>query len=897
MRTGMRRRHGCFHSAVLCIVAYACAPASFAASPDRVKRVLIVYSDDFRFPAIRAADRGIRSALGPIANIETYSENLDRSLFADPRFQSKQWDWLRRKYHDRGIDLIIGVGLVPSDFLPGTPMVICGLERSALPDPLPPNLTAVWLAADFLGTLKAARQLQPNAHEVVVLTGISAWDRHVGGAFRTAVQRAGENLEFKYWDDLSIDEIRARLSRLTADTIVIYLSINRDGAGRDFVALNLVPSLSAASSAPVYGMSEQFIGLGIVGGSVLDFESQGRQAAKLSLRVLRGEKAGDIPPVEATSEYIFDWRQLRRFGLNEHALPPGNRVRFESFSVWDLYKWWIVIVLAFIFFQSALIVYLLVQRRRRKRAEESLNYALRFESLISELSNTLANVSSERTSMEIRKALEKLRAFLDLDQLQLFEMRENEEFMLTYSSESAEFESTTSLRRRFGRSEFPWLVSNLLRGNDCLLRGSGDFPPDSQREEVFIAEGDYRFAAIVPLRAASLTLGALAFMSCREGEPPKRVIQRFRVVAEVFANLLVRRQIEEGLQESQARFQTMADSAPVMIWMSGPDKRCTFFNKAWVHFTGRTLEQELGDGWSDGVHPEDLQRCLKTYHSSFDARLPFAMEYRLRRADAEYRWVYDCGAPRYTPSGEFVGYIGSGTDITARKQAEEGIRDLSGRLITAQEQERARIARELHDDFSQRLALLAIQVGQLSQILPASNKAAAENLQAMWERITELSSDIHKLSHQLHSSKLHHLGLIAAAKSLCDETSLRHGIRIEFAHYDMPEELPPDVGLCFFRIAQEALNNVAKHSGSKQAHVEFTGGCGGIRLRIVDGGAGFDPGSPAARSGLGLASMRERLRSLGGSVTIHSRPMEGTEILAEVPFPRSARAMTPSSAA
>ena len=345
-----------------------------------------------------------------------------------------------------------------------------------------------------------------------------------------------------------------------------------------------------------------------------------------------------------------------------------------------------------------------------------------------------------------------------------------------------------------------------------------------------------------------------------------------------------RRKAEAVVRESEKRFRVMADTAPVMIWMSGSDKLRTFFNRQWLEFTGRSLDQELGNGWSKSVHLDDVEQCLSTYASSFDVRRSFTTEFRLRRANGEYGWVFDTGVPRLTPAGEFTGFIGSCMDITDRRSAQESLLDLSGRLISAQEDERARIARELHDDFSQRLALLAMQLGQVGESLPSSNKAASERLNIMWNGISELSSDIHRLSHELHSSKLHHVGLLAAAKSLCEEIGQQHRIQIEFVHRELPEEISPDVELCFFRIVQESLNNIVKHSGAKQAHVEFVGTASHIRLRIVDSGVGFDPSAKMARAGLGLASMRERLRLLGGTIALRSRPKEGTEIVVEVPL-------------
>lgn len=847
------------------------------------KRVLLIYQDQMYVPAERAFDGGIMSVIGGKPEIQIYSEHLDTYSGSDPKLQTAQLAWVRNKYRNRGIDLVIAAGVLPQTILPGTPTVFGAIDSNGLSQTtLPANSTAVWLSADVKGTLAAAARLQPNARQLIVICGTSVWDRHAELVLRKALLSSGANWEISYWDDFSVEEIRSRLAKLPKDTIVLFVSMERDGTGRPFSPRDLMPGFSAASSVPIYGFADHYIGFGIVGGAVISFEAQGKQIAEIGQRILRGEKPSDISPVAAASSYEFDWRQLRRFGLNESALPPGSIVKFAVLSPWQLYRRWIVGGVAFMLVQGIFIFYLLVQRSRRRRAESLLRYELDFESLVSELSASFATVPTEQTDVEIEKALEKLRAFLALDRVCLYETNPGDDkFGLRYS---ASLEGIPFGPQTFSGHDFPWLVSNLLQGSNFVMRRREELPYDAQKERTFLVEQDYTFVAIAPMRAAAVTMGGLAFASFHEGTWSDKVIQQFRVVAEVFASILARKRIEDGLHESQQRFQMMADTAPVMIWMSGTDKLCTFFSKQWLEFTGRSLEQELGNGWSESVHPDDLEHCLRTYSSSSDARESFSVEYRLRRSNGNYGWVIGTGVPRYTATGQFAGYIGSCIDITDTKRAEQGVIDLSGRLISAQEDERSRIARELHDDFSQRLALLAIQLGQASQSLPETDKALSENLHAMWERTTELSADIHKLSHQLHSSKLHHLGLLAAAKSLCEETGKQHHIQIEFLQREMPEEISPDMSLCFFRIVQEALNNIVRHSGATQAHVEFVGSPSLIRVRIVDAGAGFDPSSIAARGGLGLASMRERLRLLGGTIALNSSPMGGTEIVAEVPL-------------
>jgi len=205
-------------------------------------------------------------------------------------------------------------------------------------------------------------------------------------------------------------------------------------------------------------------------------------------------------------------------------------------------------------------------------------------------------------------------------------------------------------------------------------------------------------------------------------------------------------------------------------------------------------------------------------------------------------------------------------------------------LIEAQEQERARIARELHDDLSQRMALLQIHLEQFQQDTTGLSFKARQQLHDIAEVSTEVSSSIHDLSHQLHPSKLDTLGLVASLAGLCREFSEQHNLQVQFFHHDIPGQIPKDVTLCLFRIVQEALHNVVKHSGASEATVQLSVHDDRIELAICDPGVGFNPESAKGDASLGLISMRERLRLVGGHLAVESEPSHGTRIHVGIPF-------------
>jgi len=340
----------------------------------------------------------------------------------------------------------------------------------------------------------------------------------------------------------------------------------------------------------------------------------------------------------------------------------------------------------------------------------------------------------------------------------------------------------------------------------------------------------------------------------------------------------------EAVRESEERFRLVADAAPVMIWVAGTDRLCTYFNSTSLRFTGRSLEEQLGNGWTKEVHPDDLQGCWEAYAKAFDGREPFEMEYRLRRHDGVYRWVLDLGVPRFKTDGSFVGYIGSCIDVTERKLAEEALSSVSRKLIEAHEDERTWIARELHDDINQQIALLTVNLERLKQDFPALAPAVIQRLEEIIEHVSGLGSEIQALSHRLHSSKLEYLGIEAVASSFCRELSEKHGVQIDFHSDGVPKELPQEIALCLFRILQESLQNAIKHSRSEWFEVRLRGAPNEIELSVRDAGIGFSPEEAMRGRGLGLTSMRERLKLVDGELSIDSEPGLGTIIRGTVPL-------------
>ena len=698
-----------------------CCSFAMGATPGQVRNVVLLTPDSAEgAPGGVLFRQSLRAAFAANSSdpIQIRTEYLDLSRFQrDPRERRILVDFLKQKYAGQRIDLVIA-GLSSSldfalqfrqELFPGVPIVFAGLDQQEVEKrSLPTDVIGVPIKMDLAGTLALALRLQPATRRVFVVTGSSPFDAFWERVARQTFRSSEDKLELVYLSGLPMVDLVKRVANLPDRSIVLYLHVFQDGAGQTFIPAKVLEVLAATANAPIYGTVDSYLGHGIVGGRVMSFEMEGKNAAALGLRILSGERpekmsVSDISP----NLNMVDWRQLRRWRLDEENLPPGTDVRYREPGLWDLYRWHIVGAISLFALQTGLLVALLVQRARRRRAD------LRFWQVVATAPYGVIMV--------------------DLD------------------------------------------------GRIAMA--------NAQTEKLF-------------------------------GYPPAELIGQS-------VEMLVPERFRPHHAADRARFS----DAPVVRPMGA----------------GQELFARRKDG------------------SEFPVEIALS--------------------PAQPSAGRLV--LATIVDISQRRQAEENLRlsqlelrRLTGRLLQAQESESRRIARELHDDLGQRLALLTVELDLLRQKPLDGAGQVAPRIQDLLGQVRQLSSSVSDLSHQLHPSKLEQLGLVAALRSLCREMTESHGLEIAFTATDrqLPATIPPDTAVCLYRIAQEALRNTVKHGAAHHATVMLTAAPEVLSLRIADDGAGFDPRLIQGKGGLGLVSMRERVLHLGGQIVIDSWPSGGTRL-------------------
>ena len=334
------------------------------------------------------------------------------------------------------------------------------------------------------------------------------------------------------------------------------------------------------------------------------------------------------------------------------------------------------------------------------------------------------------------------------------------------------------------------------------------------------------------------------------------------------------------LRQTRDDYALILDSACAILWHATlPGFHTTFTSRQAQNILGFPVEAWVNNPslWIDRIHPEDRDRVIAFTTKATEEKRSHDYEYRMIAADGRTVWLHNI-VNVFVENGRATQVFGVSVDISDRKQAEE-LKSLTTRkLVLAQEKERRRISRELHDDINQRLALMSIDLEKLLEKQDHLPSDVRNGLISLRERAMELSSDIESLSHQLHSSKLEYVGLLKAIESFCREFGQKHGLKINFRQENISSMPSQEISLCLFRVLQEALSNAAKYSGVDTVQVELAQRSGQMHLKIYDSGRGFDLQEARIAVGLGLTSMQERVRLVNGSIRIQSQPLAGTTI-------------------
>ena len=341
------------------------------------------------------------------------------------------------------------------------------------------------------------------------------------------------------------------------------------------------------------------------------------------------------------------------------------------------------------------------------------------------------------------------------------------------------------------------------------------------------------------------------------------------------------KRLAQQAAEHTALLQTLVANSPFAIMVGGKDHRIRFSNAAFQRIFQYSEREVVGRDPDDLIGPAESTEATDISARVLRGDVVHATAVRRRKdgspVDVEFHAV------PLVAGGEFLGCFGIYQDITDRIRAEAKLHALRDRLTRVQDEERAHIARELHDDIGQRLALLSIQLAELQKEAQGIAPALDSQLEASRRLTEEICADAHRISHRLHPAQLALLGLTRALSGLCEAFARRTDVEIDFVHDTIPK-LPADVNVCIYRIAQEAIQNAAKHSECRHIDVTLTASPDAIRLSVADAGRGFDPGAAEHSSGLGLVSMGERARSVGGQLTVRSAVDQGTCVEISIPY-------------
>jgi PAS domain S-box-containing protein len=577
----------------------------------------------------------------------------------------------------------------------------------------------------------------------------------------------------------------------------------------------------------------------------------------------------------ATSAYLV-WRALRDL---------GSRVASSNLPI-DHPP--VALIMGFLTFGTALSIVLYLEVGVRERKHKSRARLDEVAAVIADLSSHVTSRSPQDLDGEVDGILR--RAMEALGACWIAWYREREPDSRLERTYSANVLNAPPVPAVIKLQQIPQLAERMIRGEISILRGVGDLPAHAHMDRSFFQDLAVKSLHLIPsnVKPVGLHVLAIAFRS-EEDQWASGIAVYLSTLANLLTTVMERQETTATRLKIEPLFVTLFKSAPIGIALEDLEGRPLFANPAICSLLGYTEDEMRSKHCVEFSPPEDSSKDWLLFEQlragSIDS---YQLDKRFIRKDGSLTWGRLNISMLNDRGGSAPMVVATVEDISEQRATEENLRrselslrSLAARMIQAQEEERHRISRELHDDIGQRLALLKVDLENLHESLVKSGASTESEIALdLHRKSDELASVIRDLSHDLHSSKLKFLGLPQALRDICERISRQQNIHTALFVENLPRNLVPELELCIFRVAQEALNNVVKHSRAQEAFVEITYCDGAICLKVRDFGVGFDQHAP--HGGIGLSTMRERLRILGGELFVDSVSNHGTEIVAKV---------------
>jgi transcriptional regulator with GAF, ATPase, and Fis domain len=662
--------------------------------PRPKKNVLILFSSQSDLPAQPHVVKGIKSVLDASSEFRTeyFIEHMDLPRNTDEAYRLKLLELYRHKFQDARLDLIIPFSGPALDFVvrnrneisPRAPIVFSGvlddeLKRMTLPD----DCTGIVSVIDFAGQLDLVLSLHPRTRRVAVISGASSIEISIEKQFRQAFESYRDRLDFIYLTRLPLTETLERIRDLPPDTIVLVYIVLVDGAGKGYLPAEVAADAAAAANVPVYGAFDSYLGRGIVGGRLLSFEMLGAKAGEIGRGVLEGANSEDFPVSgHGTHLDMFDWRELRRWNIDEDRLPAGSIVHFKTPSLWDLYRGHAAGALILFVAQTALVSHLLIQRARRRRAEKALSERLAFEEMLSALSSRFVTAPSDRVDAQIAQELEVLGEALDVDRVRVFELSEDGHRMT--ATHSFARENTPPPSPEIDLVDMQWVRERIMASETFHFADPHDLPAAAAVEKAYLRSHGIRSGVVIPFTAGGAVYGVLAMATVnRPRQWSQELIRRCGMLSEIIANATARKRSENALEQSRRFNRLILDSLSHHIAVLDRNGIVIDVNASWKRFAvecsaGSPEQVDCGTDYLDvcrraagggdpiaGSALEGLSAVLEGTSEEFTLEVPF------QQADKK-RWFI----MRVVPfSNRSRGAIISRIENTDRKLAELDLRD------------------------------------------------------------------------------------------------------------------------------------------------------------------------------------------------------------------------------